>query len=129
MVKTRRRFVKHEYWRAHGDHRRQCHRTSFAVTERGRRNVLIPVQVEQCHHFVDTFEHGGRVKSERGRTERDLLFGAGAEDLMVGILEYESDVRGHFAHAMLRYVEPIHLHDSLCGLDQPVQMLGERSLA
>lgn len=44
-----------------------AHRTSFAVAERGRRNILIPVQVEQCHHFVDTFEHGGRVKSERGR--------------------------------------------------------------
>ena len=87
------------------------------------------MQVEQCHHFVDTFEHGGRIKSERDRTERDLLFGAGAEDLMVRILEYESDVRGHFAHAMLRYVEPIHSHDSLCGLNQPVQMLGERGLA
>lgn len=87
------------------------------------------MQVEQRQHLVDTFEHGGSVQSKRGRTECDFLLGGGAEDLMVGILEDESDVGRHFADAVFGGVEPIHRHRALRGSDQSVQVFGECGLA
>ncbi len=48
---------------------------------------------------------------------------------MVGILEYESDMSGHFADAVVADIESVHDHAALDRTNQSVQVLRKRGLA
>ena len=103
-------FVKDEDARLHGEHGGECHALPLANGEAHR----WPSGKVECANSgecrFDTIVHRTSIKPHMDWTKGHVLPHGRREELIVWVLEDESDLRAHATDRLLAHLHPRHAH-------------------